>query len=497
MCDLVQIKINKWRMNKKMLFNSFAFAIFLPIVFILYWLLPHKTRWVLMLVASYYFYMSWNAKYVFLILFTTIISYVAARLLENAKSRNKKKRILAGTAVACLGVLFFFKYFNFVSESVTAVFNIFAIQMHPILLNLLLPVGISFYTFQTLSYVIDVYKGDVEAEHHFGYYAAFISFFPQLVAGPIERTSNLLPQIKAEQHFNYDQATYGLKLMAWGYFKKMCIADTLSQFVSKVYDMPQCFSGFALVLATVFFTLQIYCDFSGYSDIAIGTAKLLGINLMTNFKSPYFSQSIKEFWSRWHISLYTWLRDYVYIPLGGGRVGKIRHTFNLIITFLVSGLWHGANWTFVIWGGIHGIGQVAENAIVPKNKLKSSKGIVWVLRVLLVFVFASFAWIFFVSNSLGDAVYVISHMFEGIASPVAYLKNGFVGIGMNKAVLLKIFINVLVLAVFDFISLTCDIIEMINQKSIIVRWIIYIGFVYLILTNLPVSNVTTFIYFQF
>lgn len=481
-----------------MLFNSFAFAIFLPIVFIFYWGLPHKARWILMLAASYYFYMSWNAKYVFLILFTTIISYVAAILLEKTEKLRNKKWILAGTAVACLGVLFFFKYFNFVSESVTAVFRLFAIQMNPVLLNLLLPVGISFYTFQTLSYVIDVYKGDVKAEHHFGYYAAFISFFPQLVAGPIERTNNLLPQIKAEHKFSYDQATYGLKLMAWGYFKKIVIADTLSQFVSKVYDAPQGFSGFALILATVFFTLQIYCDFSGYSDIAIGTAKLLGINLMTNFKSPYFSQSIKEFWSRWHISLSTWFRDYVYIPLGGSRVGKIRHAVNLLITFLVSGLWHGANWTFVIWGGIHGLGQVVENSIVPKDKLKKkSKGIIWALRVVFVFAFASFAWIFFVSNSLGDAGYVIMHAFDGIVSPISYLKQGFVSVGLGMIELIYLAISMLILTIYDYASLKYDVIKEVSSIGIIWRWFIYIAFMMWIILNFPVSNKAEFIYFQF
>ena len=218
------------------------------------------------------------------------------------------------------------------------------------MLNVISPVGISFYTFQTLSYVIDVYKVDVKAEKHFGYYATFISFFPQLVAGPIERTKNLLPQIKSAHVFNYEQATYGLKLMAWGFFKKLVIADTLSSPVKLVFDNPQEVQGFALILASFFFTIQIYCDFSGYSDIAIGTAKLFGIDLMTNFKNPYLSKSIKEFWSRWHISLSTWFRDYVYIPLGGNRVGHIRHNINLMITFLVSGLWHGANWTFVTWG---------------------------------------------------------------------------------------------------------------------------------------------------
>lgn len=481
-----------------MLFNSFAFAIFLPIVFIFYWVLPHKARWILMLAASYYFYMSWNAKYVFLILFTTIISYVAAILLEKTEKLRNKKWILVGTAVTCLGVLFFFKYFNFVSESVTAVFRLFAIQMNPLLLNLLLPVGISFYTFQTLSYVIDVYKGDVKAEHHFGYYAAFISFFPQLVAGPIERTNNLLPQIKAEHKFNYDQATYGLKLMAWGYFKKIVIADTLSQFVSKVYDAPQGFSGFALILATVFFTLQIYCDFSGYSDIAIGTAKLLGINLMTNFKSPYFSQSIKEFWSRWHISLSTWFRDYVYIPLGGSRVGKIRHAVNLLITFLVSGLWHGANWTFVIWGGIHGLGQVVENSIMPKDKLKKkSKGIIWALRVVFVFAFASFAWIFFVSNSLGDSMYVISHMFTGIASPVSYLHDGFSNIGLGKRDLVFLIPSLFLLMAFDYASLKIDVIEKISNYKVLIRWVIYICLIVWMIMNVPVNNQAEFIYFQF
>ena len=480
-----------------MLFNSFAFAIFLPIVFIFYWVLPHKARWILMLAASYYFYMSWNAKYVFLILFTTIISYVAAILLEKTEKLRNKKWILVGTAVACLGVLFFFKYFNFVSESLTAVFRLFAIQMNPLLLNLLLPVGISFYTFQTLSYVIDVYKGDVKAEHHFGYYAAFISFFPQLVAGPIERTNNLLPQIKAEHKFNYDQATYGLKLMAWGYFKKIVIADTLSQYVSKVYDTPQGFSGFALILVTVFFTLQIYCDFSGYSDIAIGTAKLLGINLMTNFKSPYFSQSIKEFWSRWHISLSTWFRDYVYIPLGGSREGKIRHAVNLLITFLVSGLWHGANWTFVIWGGIHGLGQVVENFIVPKDKLKKkSKGIIWALRVVFVFAFASFAWIFFVSNSLGDAGYVIKHAFDGITTPVTYLKNGFVDIGLGKMRLLVVLFEVFLLGIYDYISLKYDCINEISKKPVLVRYFVYLSILFINLC-FKASVQAEFVYFQF
>ncbi len=479
-----------------MLFNSFAFAIFLPIVFILYWALPHRFRWVLLLLSSYYFYMSWNAKYVFLILFTTLISYLAALLLERENDKGKKKWILAGALIVCLGVLFFFKYFNFVSESLTAFLGLFAIRLDPLTLNLLLPVGISFYTFQTLSYVIDVYKKEVPAEHHFGKYAAFISFFPQLVAGPIERTNNLLPQIKAEHKFDYDQATYGLKIMAWGYFKKIIIADTLSKYVSVVYEHPTWHQGFSLVLATVFFAVQIYCDFSGYSDIAVGTAKLLGIDLMTNFKSPYFSQSVKEFWNRWHISLSTWFRDYVYIPLGGSRVGKIRHNINLIVTFLVSGLWHGANWTYVAWGGLHGVAQALENAMIPK-KYQKSTGILWWIRVLLVFVFCLFALIFFASDSIGDAIYVMRHLFTGIASPVEYIQSGFNAVGLEIVDFGFLMLSIMILTVYDYVSLKTDVISVISRQKNIVRWSIYVGFVVWIIMNLPAAKLSEFIYFQF
>ncbi len=491
----IEIPGIKQRRVNIMLFNSFAFAIFLPIVFTLYWILPHKFRWIILLVSSYYFYMSWNAKYVFLILFTTAISYVAGLLLEKLTDSKKKKWVLAATVILCLGVLFFFKYFNFVMESVSAFLSLFAIQMSPLTLKLLLPVGISFYTFQTLSYVIDVYKGDSAAEHHFGYYAAFISFFPQLVAGPIERTKNLLPQIKERHVFSYDQATYGLKLMAWGFFKKIVIADTLSKYVSKIYDAPQAYHGFSLVLATVFFSFQIYCDFSGYSDIAIGTSKLMGINLMTNFKSPYFSQSIKEFWSRWHISLSTWFRDYVYIPLGGNRVGKIRHYMNLLITFLVSGLWHGANWTFVLWGGIHGAAQVCENALSGKKKEKPRKKINWI-KILLVFVFCAFAWIFFVADSISDAGYVITHMFEGISSPIVYLSSGLSDLGLGALKLGIIAFTLLILSIYDYFSLKGDCIEWLGKQRFIIRHILYI-FIVLLILSLRATEEAQFVYFQF
>jgi len=479
-----------------MLFNSFSFAVFMPIVFILYWALPHRFRWVLLLIASYYFYMSWNANYVVLILGTTFVSYITALLLEKTNNPTLKKICLAAAAIISLGVLFFFKYFNFFQDSVIALFNAFAIQLHPVTLNLLLPVGISFYTFQTLSYVVDVYNGSVPAEHHFGKYATFISFFPQLVAGPIERTSNLLPQIKKEHHFNYEKASYGMKLMVWGFFKKLVIADVFASYADKIYNSPDSFKGFALILGTLFFTIQIYCDFSGYSDIAIGCAKLLDIDLMQNFKSPYFSASIKEFWSRWHISLSTWFKDYVYIPLGGNRRGSFRTSLNLIITFLVSGLWHGANWTFVIWGGIHGVLQVIEKNVFKNTAIKKfSLG--WMLRVILVFCICSFAWIFFRANSFTDAAMIISNLFFGLdAGIINYLTTGVHAVGLTLKTITPMVISVLILIVYDFFSLKTDVIKWISSKHIVIRYSVYL-FMLVFIILFRASGEAVFVYFQF
>ena len=478
-----------------MLFNSMQFAIFLPIVFMIYWVLPHRFRWIVLFIASYWFYMGWNPKYVVLILGTTVISYSAAIILDKLTCIKLKKLTLTITAILCLGVLFFFKYFNFLSESVTDLLNLFTIQVNPITLNLILPVGISFYTFQTLSYVIDVYRGDIAAEYHFGKYATFISFFPQLVAGPIERANNLLPQIKAKHKFNYSQATYGMKLMAWGFFKKMVIADTIAPFTGRVFESPQQFQGFSLIIAACLFSFQIYCDFSGYSDIAIGVSKLMGIELMTNFKSPYFAQSIREFWSRWHISLSTWIRDYIYIPLGGNRVSKMRNAFNLIVTFLASGLWHGANWTYVIWGGIHGVAQALESNLIPRKYRKSS-GIIWGLRVILIFAFCTFTWIFFASNSLSDAMYILSHLFDGIFSPIMYLRNGVLGIGIEKGQLITIIFSLILLMGYDYVSLKNDCIKIISEKNVVIRNLVYL-FLLCIIIFLKATEAAEFVYFQF
>jgi D-alanyl-lipoteichoic acid acyltransferase DltB (MBOAT superfamily) len=483
-----------------MLFNSFTFAIFLPIVFLIYWAIPHKWRWIVLFISSYYFYMSWNVKYVALILFTTFISYACALGLERADGPKKKKILIVSTMIASLGCLFFFKYFNFASESIANILNLFTLQVHPVTLNLLLPVGISFYTFQTLGYVIDVYRGDVKAEKNFGKYATFIAFFPQLVAGPIERTKNLMPQILEEHKFDYEKAASGLRLMAWGFFKKIVIADTLAVSVDTVYDSLRMYKGFPLLVVSVLFSIQIYCDFAGYSDIAIGTARLFGIDLMKNFDSPYFSTSVKDFWARWHISLSTWLRDYIYIPLGGNRVSKGRNAFNLMATFLISGLWHGANWTYVVWGGIHGFAQVVEKflfKVKKKDKNQKPGGIKWWISVFVTFVFATFAWVFFRAETISDAFYVLGNMFQGITNPALYVSQITTYLGMDKLTLLGMIISVGLLTVFDYYSLTVDVLGKLKEKKKTVRWIVYVAFILFLIFNVPATSGQEFIYFQF
>lgn len=479
-----------------MSFNSFAYAIFLPIVFAVYWILPFKFRWIAILLASYYFYASWNAKYLVLIIAITAISYFCALLIEKPKFSARQKKLFAFIAVfASLSILFVFKYFNFSFSLLSRICNLFSINLHPITLKFLLPVGISFYTFQALSYVIDVYKGKICAEKHFGKYAAFISFFPQLVAGPIERSENLLTQIKAEHKFDYEQATYGLKLMAWGFFKKIVIADTFAQYVDKVFNTLTNYQGIVLVIIIFMFAMQIYCDFSGYSDIAIGTAKLFGINLMTNFKSPYFSSSIKEFWSRWHISLSTWFKDYVYIPLGGNRCSKLRQAFNLLVTFLISGLWHGAALHFVAWGVLHGILQIAENFLFAFKKVKFTLFKKF-FRTTITFCLVCIAWIFFRAESLKRAIYVLKNMFLGIFSPVEYVR----GIVMLPVERFAIFLPLLILFIYDFFALKKDPILQISKLPLILRWTIYFVFTFFLFVFVLFTMEkpqTQFVYFQF
>lgn len=478
-----------------MLFNSLQFAIFLPVVFLLYWALPQKGRIWLLLAASYYFYMSWKAAYIILIFFTTVVSFLGGLALERTSSAKQKKVILSAVLIACLGVLFVFKYFNFLSHSLDRFCQWTAIPLHPITLKLLLPVGISFYTFQTLSYVIDVYRGQTPAEHSLVTYAAFISFFPQLVAGPIERSGNLLGQLKKPKTFHYQEAADGVKLLAWGFFKKLVVADNLAVYVDQVYNALPMYQGFTLILATIFFTFQIYCDFSGYSDIAAGTAKLFGVQLMTNFKSPYFSASFKEFWSRWHISLSSWFRDYVYIPLGGNRVGKLRNSINLLLTFLVSGLWHGASWTFVLWGGIHGGLQIAERLLGLTGK-KGEKEKRHPLNVIVVFILVCLAWIFFRANGISDAVYVFSHMLDGIAEPVSYLRQAFYDMHIQMGRALQLSFYLLILTIYDYASLKGDVIAWVGRQKTVLRYMLYFALLTFVIFNRSVAK-SDFIYFQF
>ncbi len=331
-------------------FNSVEYIIFLAAVFIIYQFINQRLRLILLLVASYVFYGCWNVKYSFLIVGITLASYISGYGMQ--RFPNWKKKIVALSILSLVFVLFIFKYFNFFGDFINYLLTIRKIDIRISNLNILLPIGISFYIFQAISYIMDVYREKYAAEKSLLKYALYIAFFPQLVAGPIERADNIIPQLEKTYKFDYEQTTDGMILITWGLFKKMVIADELAVYVDMVYGNVVAYTGFSLVIATVMFAIQIYCDFSGYSDIAIGSAKMFGINLMKNFHAPYLSCSLQEFWTRWHISLSQWLRDYIYIPLGGGYKGKVRANINLLITFLLSGLWHGANVTYLLWGGI-------------------------------------------------------------------------------------------------------------------------------------------------
>lgn len=361
-----------------MLFNSLDFMIFLPIVLLVYFVIPDKIKHIWLLIVSYYFYMCWNAKYALLILFSTIITYFSGLIIEKIKrqswdERKKlkyKKIVVALSFVINLGILFYFKYINFTLDLISKVFKLINVSISMPAFDIILPVGISFYTFQALSYTMDVYRDDIYAEKNFLRYALFVSFFPQLVAGPIERSKNLLKQLAVPHRFDFELAREGLLLMLWGFFLKIVLSDRIAIFVDTVYGDYNTYAGWYLVIATILFAFQIYCDFSGYSIIAMGAAEILGINLMENFNAPYLSTSVSEFWRRWHISLTSWFKDYLYIPLGGSRKGKIRKYLNKMTVFLVSGLWHGASISFVVWGGLNGFYQVIGEVLQPmRDKL--------------------------------------------------------------------------------------------------------------------------------
>ena len=480
-----------------MLFNSISFAIFLPIVFTLYWIFRKnfKLQNILLLVASYYFYSCWDWRFVFLLGFSTLLDYFSGLKIEQASNQKIKNIWLTISIGINLGFLGFFKYYNFFADSFAQLLNGFGLQVHPWTLQIILPVGISFYTFHGLSYIIDIYKGRIEAEKNLVDYSVFVSFFPLLVAGPIERATHLLPQIKRKRVFNYTQAVDGMRQILWGLFKKMVIADNSAIYANEIFSNPEAQSGSNLVLGAIFFTFQIYGDFSGYSDIALGVARLFGIDLLKNFNYPYFSRDIAEFWRRWHISLSTWFRDYLYIPLGGSKGGNWMRIRNTFIIFLVSGFWHGANWTFIFWGFLNAL------FIMPSIILKTNRNNIEIvahdrhlptfrefINILLTFGLTVFAWIFFRADSVAHAFDYIS----GILQP-----SFFTFPTLNKSALATLLLIGFMLCI-EWLGRRNNygIEKLFFHQPQIVRWLFY-AFIIMLIGLFLHTEESPFIYFQF
>lgn len=479
-----------------MFFNSFEYAIFLPIIFIIYWFILNKNlklQNLFLLISSYFFYSCWDWKFLFLLAFSTILDYISGLKIYNSNTQIKKKIWLIISVSINLGFLGFFKYYNFFIESFADLIQKLGFTTHYSTLNIILPVGISFYTFHGLSYVFDIYNKKIKPSHNWIEYALFVSFFPLLVAGPIERATHLLPQIEKPRKFNYELAVSGLKQILWGLFKKIVIADNCAKAVNLIFNSYESQSGGTLFLGAILFSFQIYGDFSGYSDLALGSGKLLGIKLIKNFNYPYFSRSIAEFWRRWHISLSSWFKDYLYIPLGGSKGGTIKRIRNTFIIFLVSGFWHGANWTFILWGGLNALfilpsiifktnrnnmDIVAKGKILPNFKE--------FFQIVYTFLLASFAWIFFRSESLSQAFSYINKMFNSIHLPDLSIFN------------LSLFPLLLLLIIVEWKGRENNYaIEKLFYKSkTCIRWSFYYILIILMLV-FGQKNSQEFIYFQF
>jgi D-alanyl-lipoteichoic acid acyltransferase DltB (MBOAT superfamily) len=496
-----------------MQFTSFQFAVFFPVVVLLYYIMPKKLRQTWLLLSSYYFYMGWNAKYALLIFASTLVTYVCGLLIEHAGIENKGRRklYLAAGLLINLGILVFFKYYYFLHDSAAALLALFGINISASRLDILLPVGISFYTFQALGYTIDVYRGDIKAEKNFIRYALFVSFFPQLVAGPIERSGNLLCQLERISHeksWDFDRVTRGLLLMLWGFFMKMVIADRAAVLVNQVFGIYYMFNGLALSLAAILFVIQIYCDFASYSTIAVGAAKILGIELMANFKAPFFSKSVAEFWRRWHVSLSSWFRDYLYIPLGGSRCSKPRKYFNTLVTFSVSGLWHGASWNYVIWGALQGVFIVISDIKKPfKDKLVKRYNV----RVktfgyeffccLCTFCLFALSMIFFRSDTIKDALYYIQRMFTTF-DIWSLFNDSIFSLGLDRKEMHVLLAGLIILVIVDaYYALRNKFFDsLVKEQCLAVEYII----VAIILVMVIIFGVygegydaSQFIYFQF
>lgn len=472
-----------------MLFNSLPFAVFLPIVFAVYWALHNSLRSqnIMLLTASYIFYGWWDARFLSLIVASTVVDYLLGQYLAAATNALKRKLLLTASMIFNLGLLGVFKYYNFFMENFMEIANSVGLHTNPVLLKIALPVGISFYTFQTMSYTIDIYRKQLEPTKDFIAFAAFVGYFPQLVAGPIERASNLLPQMSKRRYFDYQKAVDGMRQALWGFFKKVVIADAVAPLVDQAFGDPSGFSAIALITGALLFSIQIYCDFSGYSDIAIGISKIFGIDLMQNFRTPYFSRDIAEFWRRWHISLSTWFRDYLYIPLGGSRGStalKVRNTFAI---FIVSGFWHGANWTFIIWGLINAL-LFLPLLLAKRNRSNLNDPEISDLhRILLTFSITTIAWIFFRADSLSHAI--------------DYLQNIAIwNSGKSLSIKPTLVVYIALLFLGDWIGRKHDfslniLTEGILSKSPLMRLTLYLSLAYLIL--LYIGGQQNFIYFQF
>ena len=497
-----------------MLFNSYQFMIFFPIVIAIYFIIPRRFRYIWLLISSYYFYMSWNPKYAILIAISTVITYASGILIGScgdSSNQARKKAIVAVSFVSNLSILVFFKYFDFLLENINSVLGVIGVSAIDKPFDIILPVGISFYTFQALSYTMDVYRGTVKAERNLLKYALFVSFFPQLVAGPIERSGNLLGQVLNMDRFklwNYDRIMSGFMLMLWGLFQKMVIADRAAIFVDTVYDSYWMYGGVELVLATILFAVQIYCDFASYSTIAVGAARVMGFELMENFNTPYFAVSVKDFWRRWHISLSTWFKDYLYIPLGGNRCSTIKKYRNIFITFLVSGIWHGASWSFVAWGCLHGIYQIIGDIVRPVKERVTERFHVktetfsWRLgQILVTFAFVDFAWIFFRTNSLRNSLEIISQIFRDWNPWVLFDKSIFTNI-MSQDEIEILVISIVILLLADLIRYFYKktVADFLSEQCLWFRWLVLFGMIMsIIIFGIygPAFDAKQFIYFQF
>ena len=493
-----------------MLFNSLEFGLFFPIVVLLYFVVPKKLRCFWLLVSSYFFYMCWNPKYAVLILTSTVITWLSGIFMGRVPER-RKKLVVAASFLLNLSILFLFKYFDFLLGNVNAILGLLHLTVLEKPFDVLLPVGISFYTFQALSYTVDVYRGEVEPEGNFLRYALFVSFFPQLVAGPIERSGNLLRQIQKlpeKKLWNFDRVSKGLILMLWGLFQKMVIADRVAVLVDQVFDNYQMYGLFGLSVGAVAFALQIYCDFSSYSTIAIGAAQVMDFQLMENFNTPYFAASIQDFWRRWHISLSSWFRDYLYIPLGGNRCSKWKKYRNLMITFLVSGLWHGANWTYVVWGGIHGLYQIIGAELrgvkdrINERLHTNTECLSYKLgQILVTFVLTDFAWIFFRSNTLKDAFAYIGRMVTKV-DLWSFFNGELYHLGLERPELNILFLGLILLLLVDLIRYIRRerIDTFLAGQNLWFRWAVLlflIGAIAVCGVYGPAYDAKQFIYFQF